>query len=399
MLDPRAALPPGLAHQDARSAADRFLTLELIDTGRRDPLRLPRPLPAATDVTYRGGVTYRGRPTRIWRFRLGPQIPHSSHHLVGVQAKRQTYYSVYPAILTITDDEDTHLAGWIAGDWRAYSQRERILDVYRRRLSEKPRDARRHYELALIGVTLSTAFVTRSTVDVIHYPGALNEFVPVVHMALERAPGRAQYLALAAFLHERLTEFEQAARLYGAAAAADRTSEIYACLYADSLVFAGDAPGAARAAKEARRRLRIQRCRPEFGLSRRSLLDTFRQGLAEEAWAVRKTVEGLKDVNVDDRARAERHRRAIRIDAKKVPPAFRDLIPLAKQWGVGDDPARGYLTDQASARDKTILRKALPLRRRGEIQAWLDALGPRGITGQEAGAFMYLLEAAEEMGV
>lgn len=54
---------------------------------------------------------------------------------------------------------------------------------------------------------------------------------------------------------------------------------------------------------------------------------------------------------------------------------------------------------RASARDKTILRKALSLRRRGEIQAWLDALGPRGIAGQEAGAFMYLLEAVEEMGV
>jgi hypothetical protein len=66
---------------------------------------------------------------------------------------------------------------------------------------------------------------------------------------------------------------------------------------------------------------------------------------------------------------------------------------------VGDDGSRGYLTERATATDKAVLRKALPLERRSEIQESLDSLGPRGITSHEAGAFMYLLEALEEMGL
>jgi tetratricopeptide (TPR) repeat protein len=317
---------------------------------------------------------------------------------VGVQAK-QSYFSAYPAVLTASDDEDTHLAGWIAGDWGAYSERERVLQVYRQRVSEKPEDAARHYELALVGVTLGTCFLTLSRVDALHYPGPLEEFVPIVHAAVELAPGRPRYLALAAFLHERLMRFQHAARRYGEAAAADAKSELYAVLHADALLFAGDEAGATRAATEAERRLRARRSPYEFGRHRKSLLDRFKESLYEEAWALRKKVEGLKDIGKSDTAQAEANRRAIKIDRKKVPRNFHDLIPLARKWGVGDDGSRGYFTDHASAKDKAALKKALPLKRRGEIQDWLDSLGPRGITGDEAGAFMYLLEALDEMGI
>lgn len=97
--------------------------------------------------------------------------------------------------------------------------------------------------------------------------------------------------------------------------------------------------------------------------------------------------------------RAAADRRGMRIDAKKVPAAFHDLIPLALEWGIGDDGSRGYFADRAIAGDKAALAKALPSARRGEIQAWLDSLGPKGIAGAEAGALMFLLEAVEEMGI
>jgi hypothetical protein len=395
-LDPNLALPPGLTHADAERAAVRFATLEVVDRDRLDPFRLRGAIPRSMDLTYRGGLTYRGRPTHVWRFRLEPRVPHTTHHLVGVQAQ-QTYFSAYPAILTVDDDEETHLAGWIAGDWRAYSARGRVLQEYRRRLSEKPEDAARHYELALVGVTLGTWFLALSKVDALYYPGPLEEFVPIVHAAIERAPGRPRYLALAAFLHERLTQFEQAAWLYGEAAAADAKSEFYAVLHADALLFAGDAPGATRAAKEAERRLRARRNRNQFGRHRKVLLDRFKEGLYEEAWALRKKVEGLR--RESEKALAEAARREIRIDRKKVPRALHDLIPLAKKWGLGDDGLRGYFTDRATAKDKAPLKKALPPERRGEIQDWLDSLGPGGVTIDEWGAFTYLLEALEEMGL
>lgn len=396
-LDPKLPLPAGLAHADAEKAAVRFATLEVVDMDRADPFQLRGPTPRWKKLTYRGGLDYRGRATHVWRFMLDPDFRYSTQHLVGVQAKQRNYFSAYVAMHAVSDDEDTHLASWIAADWRAYSERERILAVYRRRLREKPQDAARHYELALVGVALGTCLLTLSKMYGLHYPGPLEEFVPVVHAAIDRAPGRPRYLALAAFLHERLTEFEHAARRYGEAAAVDAKSELYAVLHADALLFAGDTAGATRAAKEAERRLRARRSRYRFGRHRKPLLDAFTISLAEDALAVRKKVEGLR--RESEKALAEAARRELKIERRKVPRAFHDLIPLAKKWGLGDDGLRGYFTDRATAKDRATLKRALPPKRRGEIQDWLTSLLSKGITSDETGAFMFLLEALEEMGI
>jgi hypothetical protein len=397
-LDPSRPRPAGLTDADAERAAVRFATLQVVDTDRPDPFRLREPLPRRKKLVYRGGVDYRGRATHVWRFMLDPDFKYSTQHLVGVQAKRQSYFAAYVAMHAVDDDEDTHLASWIAADWRAYSERERILAVYRRRLREKPQDAARHYELALVGAALGTCLFTMPGEGyMLNYPGPLEEFVPIVHAAIGRAPGRPRYLALAAFLHERLTEFGEAARLYGAAAAADAKSALYAVLQADALLFAGDDAGARRAAPEATRRLRARRSRYEFGRRRKPLLDDLMLGLAGDAAAVRRKVEGLRPAS--EKALAEAARREIRIGRQRVPRPFHDLIPLAKKWGVGDDGLRGYFTDRVTAKDKAVLRKALPAKRRGEIQEWLDSLGPGGSASDEWGAFTYLLEALEEMGI
>lgn len=393
-------LPSGLTARDAANAALRVATLDIVDRNRRSAYQLASRVPRSLRPVARGGMIYRGRPTYAWAFgfRCVDGAPQARYHLLGVQSKRQAYFAAYPALLTVDEDESI-IGDWIAADARAYSERERILALYRRRLRQKPESSARLYELALMGTALGCCFLARSKVDLLYHPGPLEEFLPYALEAVPNAPRRAPYLALAAFLNERLTRFEHAARLYGEAAAADPRSAIYAFLRADALLFAGDLRAARKAAREAERRARASRMRHRFGLHRGAVITRFKESLHDEAWAIRKKVEKLKDPVQSDRAIAEAHRKAIAIDPKRVPALFHDLIPLAKKWGVGDDPSRGYFTDRATAKDKTALQRALPLRRRGEIQDWLDALGPQGITSQEAGAFMYLLEAVEELGL
>jgi tetratricopeptide (TPR) repeat protein len=400
-LDPSLGVPAGLSHEAAEKEALRVATLERIDRRRVDPLRVPDAIAPSPGFLYRGGLDYRGRPTRVWqsgaesgalRAASTAHHPEPGYFVLGVCARRQAYYAAYRA------DEAASPGDWIAADWRAYSERERILAVYRRRLDEKPRAAARQYELALTGIALGTAFLTGSRTLALCFPGPLDEFVPAVDAAVEQSPANPKYLALAAFLHERLLEFDRAARLYRAAAAGAK-SALYAYLHADALLFAGDAHGAREAAERAARRARSARDRYDFGGHRHSLLEAFKDTLHREVRALRRKVEGLSDAGTDAKTMADAHRRAIKIDPGKVPTAFHDLIPLAKVWGVGDDAARGHQTDHATAQDKTALRKALPPERRGAIQAWLDSLGPEGIADEEAGAFMYLLEGLDEMGI
>jgi hypothetical protein len=147
-------LPNGQFHRVAEEEAIRFATLEVIDQRRRQPLRLAGQIPRSMNLHSRGGVNYRGRHTHVWQFRFAAVggSPQLSYYLVGVQAKRQAYYAAYPA-LDDSDEENHVLAAWIAADSRAYSARERVLSLYRERLDERPDEAARHYELALIGIS------------------------------------------------------------------------------------------------------------------------------------------------------------------------------------------------------------------------------------------------------
>jgi hypothetical protein len=60
-------------------------------------------------------------------------------------------------------------------------------------------------------------------------------------------------------------------------------------------------------------------------------------------------------------------RRTVSLDVKKVPPAFRPLIPYAEIWGVKDDVDRGLLVENAPPAAKTDL-----LALGGEFDAQLD---------------------------
>ncbi len=83
------------------------------------------------------------------------------------------------------------------------------------------------------------------------------------------------------------------------------------------------------------------------------------------------------------------------LDPAKVPAELRSLIPLAQEWGIGDDLDRGAKVERATPSDRERLRAALgPYQAR--ITTWLDSFG-KGQMSNEAAAFMYMQLALEEM--
>lgn len=86
---------------------------------------------------------------------------------------------------------------------------------------------------------------------------------------------------------------------------------------------------------------------------------------------------------------------AIQIDPARVPEDLRPLIPLAERWGIGDDVERGELIAQSSAPDREALKTAVAPHQ-ARITAWLDSFGT-GAMSEEAGAFMYMQLAIEEI--
>jgi hypothetical protein len=86
-------------------------------------------------------------------------------------------------------------------------------------------------------------------------------------------------------------------------------------------------------------------------------------------------------------------------DESKIPPNLRDLIPLAKKWGVGDDWIRSELVRRASVGElRELLEKVPP--RAEEIHAYLESLGMPSTANpmsDEAARMMYLMEASREV--
>ncbi len=91
------------------------------------------------------------------------------------------------------------------------------------------------------------------------------------------------------------------------------------------------------------------------------------------------------------------NRPTIRIEPSKVPENLHDLIPMAERWGVGDDIIRDDLEEKASKEQKQDFREKMT-GRTDDVTAWLDSFSD-GIMSDEAGHFMYMLSALDEMGL
>jgi len=88
----------------------------------------------------------------------------------------------------------------------------------------------------------------------------------------------------------------------------------------------------------------------------------------------------------------------INIDPMKVPENLHDLIPMAEKWGVPDDIIRSDIEEKASDMEKEAFRAKLKGRTR-QVTDWLDSYGEEQTMSKEAGYFMFMLEALDEMGL
>lgn len=108
-------------------------------------------------------------------------------------------------------------------------------------------------------------------------------------------------------------------------------------------------------------------------------------------------LSGYDPEPVDPADELREARCADRLDPDAVPEPFRALVPLAGYWGIGDDAIRGDAVDAATTKEKQALCEALD-GRVAAIDLWISSHA-EGELSDEAAAFMYLLEAVEEMGL
>jgi len=88
----------------------------------------------------------------------------------------------------------------------------------------------------------------------------------------------------------------------------------------------------------------------------------------------------------------------INIVSENVPKHLRDLIPMAEKWGIGDDIIRDDFETKTSIDEKQEFKKMLTGRTQ-QVTDWLDSFKDGLDMTVEAGHFMYMLEALDEMGL
>jgi hypothetical protein len=123
--------------------------------------------------------------------------------------------------------------------------------------------------------------------------------------------------------------------------------------------------------------------------------------IRRHAWRARTAAEGERFTRFLKTERQwceeERDRTLGALDEAAVPESLRGLLPLARRYGVGDDPCRAYFISRTpKAEHKRHLAQAAP--HLEAIQQWVDTYKPEALP-PEAAAFFWLLEALEEMRV
>jgi hypothetical protein len=266
-------------------------------------------------------------------------------------------------------------------DALAYDERQAVLQPYRQRASRRPESFARLYELGLM--TWYQHFAGA--------PGPVGEAEPPLLRALQLNPRSAACHGLLGEVRLRggrarpaLAAFLEAARLL------PRHPRFHYCASVAHQL-AGDVAAARRALARARR-MAGPKLKRRF-TSGSNPLEDFRYSLLCEATRLRERHEGF--VRLSSRELAERDREENRIRRSRVPKHLRALVPLAEKWGIGDDGSRAYLLRRATRRDKLQLRRVRD-RYAQRISDWLDSQLPDRPT-PETGAFLYLLEACEEL--
>ena len=98
---------------------------------------------------------------------------------------------------------------------------------------------------------------------------------------------------------------------------------------------------------------------------------------------------------VSDEEQLREYRSGTELSSENVPAEFRDLLPLATKWGIGDDAIRGDVTEAATEAEKQHLVEALA-GRMSALDQWVMSFSEDKMS-DEAAAFMYMGEAVDEM--
>jgi hypothetical protein len=117
------------------------------------------------------------------------------------------------------------------------------------------------------------------------------------------------------------------------------------------------------------------------------------------AWRRRSEVEGdaFTRFLVTEQSFCEGEREAAMtgFDESRVPAPLRELVPLARQIGVGDDVCRDFFVRKMPARERRAAAQLIA-RHAPAIDAWLDTRETPHV--DEAAAFFWLRAAGEELG-
>lgn len=108
-------------------------------------------------------------------------------------------------------------------------------------------------------------------------------------------------------------------------------------------------------------------------------------------------ITGNEIPSISDEEALQEYRNRTMLLVNNVPDEFKDLLPLARKWGVGDDAIRGDVTEAATEAEKQELVSTLT-GKLGAIDRWIDSF-PEGMMSDEAAAFMYMGEAIDELGL
>ncbi len=171
-----------------------------------------------------------------------------------------------------------------------------------------------------------------------------------------------------------------------------RLGYLIACRFSADLCRQDDA----RTFGQVMSRLGPRRRRP---LSTLAAEDATIDELRRHAWHVRTKTEGDRFTHFIKTEREfceeERERIMAEFNSQQVPDSLRTLIPMARRFGIGDDPCRAYFLNQVSKQNRRrIWQEVEP--HLETIDQWVKTFHV-GRLPSEAAAFFWLLQAVEEM--
>lgn len=283
-----------------------------------------------------------------------------------------------------------HFVYW---DYHRFRERERVLGIYRDRIRESPSDAARHLDLGI----MTLHFWLESAPDMLNqglrlWPGTLDDAEEPLRKALDLAPSCPEAYGVFGYFLETSARPREAADAYRRAAELDPSDPAYPASLAsvlEQLAIEDEAASAWHVAN------RVFEARGHPGEPEPSwrYWPVHLEGAANR---LRSSFEGVPNPPVEERVDEDRARARIE-RTERVPSDLRDLIPYAERWGLGDDVSRGYLTERATEAEKEELAGVLA-DRWARIGDWIDGY-PAGDLPHEAVVFMYMMEAAVEMGL